>query len=342
MLTKKEIYNRLASFPGVYKQSDVQLRIRCFICGDSAKNENKKRLGIKIDIHDPDAPVVYNCFNCYAQGIFTASMVKEMGMDDPELEESIRALNKHALNDNGTKVNKYKNVKEIKVELPPLYNKPECINKVRYVFQRIGTQIDPIDFPSLRIVWSLKDFLYMNQISFESKKNIEFLDRDYVGFLSVHNEYIIFRDITEKNKMRWIKYNIFNVFDNTQGFYTMKGSLDLMDTDDIHIVITEGPFDLLSLRYNVFHNNISNKIMISSCNGSFLEPLLYYVRKGVVGGNVKIDCYQDNDTRLKFRDIREKLKPYILSNSNFTVYYNTMSKDFGVPKENIQIDIRRI
>ena len=70
-MNKQEIYNILASHPNVKVQNDIQLRTKCFLCGDSAKNPNKKRLGIKIDVHNPTEPILYQCFNCFQKGIFT-------------------------------------------------------------------------------------------------------------------------------------------------------------------------------------------------------------------------------------------------------------------------------
>ena len=57
-----------------------------------------------------------------------------------------------------------------------------------------------------------------------------------------------------------------------------------------------------------------------------------------VGSNIKIDCYQDNDTKINFKNMRNELKPYIVNNDNFSVLYNTMGKDFGVPSDKILID----
>lgn len=344
MLSKKEIYDRLASCPAIHKKSDIQLVTRCVLCGDSKKNQSKERLYIKVNIYDESEPIMYNCFNCFESGLLTTQIIQDIGIFDSELEDAIRIINKNAIHDDGTKVNRYKNIKEIKVELPPLHTDEKSLNKAKYLFSRIGKVINPEDYQSLRIVWNLREFLQVNDISIEDKDiwKIDMIDKDYIGFLSVHSEYIAFRDVTEDNKFRWIKYNIFDVVDSSHSFYTMKGAIDLLSMEDIHIVVTEGPLDLVSLRYNVFDNDIRNKIMISTCNGSFMNPIMYYIRKGFVGQNIKIDCYQDNDTRLNFKSIRSQLKPYIFENDNFTVYYNTLSKDFGVPKNKIQVDILNV
>ena len=337
-MTKQEIYDILKSTPGITATSNIQLVTRCFICGDSATNKNKKRLGIKIDVNNPSEPILYNCFNCNAFGVLTPEMINQMGVYNLDLTSSLVKLNNRALHDDGTKVNKYRNSKEIVVKYPPIKGDERTVRKLKYLYSRIGKVIPPEDFESLKIVLNLDEFLEINDIR-PTNNYVNEISKDYVGFLSVNNEFIIFRDITNQNKMRYIKYNVFGVKDNSNSFYAMRNSLDLIDTEPIYICITEGTFDALGVRYNVLDNNMHNRIMISACNSSFMNPILYYIKKGFVGENVFIECYQDNDTKLNFRNIRKELSPYLCNQSqNFKVFYNTLRKDFGYPKHEINID----
>lgn len=334
-MTKQDIYNTLSHSPNTRIVNHTELCTRCFICGDSSKNTNKKRLYLHIDVNNPREPILYHCFNCFAKGIFTADMLREMGVDDSESSTFIRRLNHDATKDDGSRVNKYKNTKEIQVELPPIKGDKKTLSKIKYLYDRIGYKIPPEDFNRLKIVFNIKEFLEFNKIPPNNIKHIDMLDEDYVGFLSTHNEYIIMRDITGMHTMRYIKYNIFNVVDNSQSFYTPRASLDLLTPDDIHIIVCEGPFDVLGIMYNIFNGDIANKIFVASCDGNFMNPILSFVRKGLVGDNIFIDCYQDNDTRLDFKKIKRELKVYT---PNITVYYNRLSKDFGVPREYIDRD----
>ena len=340
-MTKLEMLNILKSIPGVSYNGGIQLTMRCFLCGDSASNPNKKRLGFRVDYNNPKEPILYNCFNCGESGLVTPSMLHTLGIDDPEFDAAIRALNKNASSDDGTVVSKYKNNKEIQVVFPPLYNKPQVIDKIRYLYQRIGYHIPIEDFNNLKLIFSIKDFLEVNSLH-PTNEYVSILDRDYIGFLSTNNEYIILRDITNMNKMRYVKYNIFGVFDNTHSFYTMTNQFDLLTEDDIDIIVAEGTFDVLGIRYNVLNNDMRNKVIIASCTGTFEHVLKRYISKGLVGSNIKISCYMDNGSNLNYRHLRDEIKPYIMTDKNFTVYYNTKSKDFGVPKESICRDIYRI
>lgn len=336
-MVKQDIYDILSRLPTVKVQSDIQLRTKCFLCGDSKKNPNKKRLGIKIDIRNPLEPIMFQCFNCGATGVFTVDMLHQMGINDKEVDIGLRKLNRGVLHDSGTKINRYKNTKEISVKIPPLYNNEKTLRKIKYLWGRLSYKIPIEDFPKLKIVCNIQDFLDINGIR-PVNNYIQQLDADYIGFLSVMNEYLILRDITNTHNMRWVKYNLFQVLDNTQSFYTINNSINLLDSNDIHIDVSEGPMDILGVVYNILGGNIENHICISTCNGSFINPIKFFIRKGIVGSNIHINCYQDNDTKLNWSSVKNQLKPYIMYGQNFNVYYNTLSKDFGVPLSSTNID----
>lgn len=263
---KIEIEKYLLSLYPLVKGQSPNFRTRCILCGDSKKDPNKMRLGIKIDPNDNEMPIVYHCFNCNASGVLTNRMLKDISEGSLPVNINIDSVNKSIMDNGGnTKVNRFKNTKTIKVAIPPLYNDSNQIRKAKFIFDRIGKVINPEDFQSLKIIWSLNEFLNINKI----KPNSEYawiLDKDYVGFLSINNDFIIFRDITNSHKMRYVKYNIFGFYDNSKCFYATTGSLDLMTLEDIHIKIAEGPFDILSILYNLEDNDRKNKIYIASGN----------------------------------------------------------------------------
>ena len=107
IVTKRMIYATLKNMPGVHDSGNGQLRVRCIFCGDSATNINKKRLGIKMNLNDPDAPIVYNCFNggCGASGVVTPSMLHKLEVYEKDLDIRLRKLNNSVLKDDGTRIN---------------------------------------------------------------------------------------------------------------------------------------------------------------------------------------------------------------------------------------------
>lgn len=300
------------------------------------------RLGIKVDPSNPEEPVLYHCFNCERRGVLTNQMLQDIAGERASLINKINvdAINKEVLNSPGNiKTNRWKNTRTIKVIIPPLYKDANSIRKAKYIFDRIGKVIDPSEFAGLKIIWSLTQFLKENHIK-EQGKYGWLLEKDYVGFLSVNNDYIIFRDITGTHKMRYVKYNIFGFYDDSQCFYSIPSRVDLLSPQDIHIKIAEGTFDTLSILYNVEDNHRENTIYLSSSNADFYTPLLHYFQKGLVGSNIFVDIYKDNDSKINYTMLKRRLKPYLTTLGNTTVYYNGYpeEKDFGVPKEKIQVE----
>ena len=131
-MNKQEIYDIIKSLPEV-DGNGAQLRMRCFICGDSKKNRNKKRLGIKIDVNNPLEPILYNCFNCGEHGVITTDMLCDMGLAR-EVASEISQFNRGVVkSDTSSKVNKYKNYSPIPVIIPPPTKCDKTYNKIKYL-----------------------------------------------------------------------------------------------------------------------------------------------------------------------------------------------------------------
>lgn len=334
-MNNQDLFNIIASAPNTRVVNDRQIATRCFLCGDSAKNPYKKRLYIYFNPNDPTDYPTYYCFNCFDTGNFNVEMLHQMGIENKEADIYLRTIIKNSDMDNGSRVYKNHNRDDINVKLPPVKAERKTLLKIKYLYDRIGYKIPPEDFDRLKIVFNLREFLEFNNIR-PNHKSMDVLDRDYVGFLSTRNEYVILRDITNSNRFRYIKYNIFGNVDDTKCFYTTRASIDPIGQDDIHIVVAEGPMDVLGIIYNVFGGDIENKVFIATCDGTFKNPIIHFVRKGLVGSNIYIDAYIDTDTKMDLRQIKKDLKLFI---PNFTVYYNKLYKDFGVPKSQIDRDI---
>lgn len=338
---KEELRRYLINlYPAVKESGEHNFRTRCVLCGDSKKDPNKMRLGIKVDPDNIEEPIWFNCFNCGSSGILTNEMLRLI-TGNAHVTCSVDGINKQISNNNGnTKHNRFKNERVIQVTIPNLRNHPKYIRKAKYIFDRLGTKIHPEEFPSLKLIWSLKDFLNCNCIPPNKEFDINSLDEDYMGYLSVNNDFILFRDITDNHRFRHVKYNIFHFLDNTQCFYQIPTKIDLMTTDDIHVKIAEGPMDILSIFLNLTDSNRFNTIYLAASNGGFYTPLLHYFKKGVVGSNIHIDLYRDNDSKTNFKLLQKRLKPYVMDTHHIQGFYNAYEneKDFGVPLSRIQLE----
>jgi hypothetical protein len=145
----------------------------------------------------------------------------------------------------------------------------------------------------------------------------------------------VLRDITGHRQFRYIKFNIFGMESNAHSFFTVQNGVNTISQNPIRFVVAEGPFDILSIMYNIYGGITKDCIFMSTNHGAFYNPLLYYINKGLVGSNIYIDIYRDSDSIMDYELLRNQLKIYT---KNFAVYRNAIGKDFGVPKKEFQIE----
>lgn len=340
---KMGLYHYLASLPNVEEAADYWLYTRCVLCGDSKKNPNKKRLYICCDPTDPTEGVGYICFNCNATGILTRDMLDEItGGNSGDWSQTLRQINKQvSINSGSAKTNKFKNDRVMKVTFPPLKVADYQMKKYRYLVNRIGCIIQPDMFENLKIVWSLRDFLSENGLTFNDKCKIPpmVLEENFIGFCSVKNEYILFRNINPcEKKFRWYKYNIFQFTHDLSSQYTIRNSINPVTDCDVHIVVAEGVFDAISILYNIYDGVQGDNIFTATSNGAFENAIKHYITSGMIGSNVYVDCYVDNDSIYDYSKLRSRIEFYIGGPQHVRVFHNTKQKDFGFPKSEIEIE----
>ena len=102
---------------------------------------------------------------------------------------------------------------------------------------------------------------------------------------------------------------------------------------EINLVIAEGPFDIIGIK-EYFYKDDNDSIFIA-VNGKGYNPVLNRIsRLGFI--NLNINIYSDADVDM---DYYKQMKRYnsILMNNETRIYYNTIEKDYGIKKENIQL-----
>ena len=62
-----------------------------------------------------------------------------------------------------------------------------------------------------------------------------------------------------------------------------------------------------------------------------------YIMKGLVGSNIYVDMYLDNDTKYNFKELKKELSLFVKPN-HIKAFHNTKQKDFGYPMEDIDIE----
>lgn len=324
------------------KVHEGQYRIRCPFCGDSKKNLNEGHLYIKCDL-DNDNNIQYNCFKCNENsGHITKELLDLLGSPDNLINGF--SNNKKFMKNEKKKIN---DMIYFDFKIPEVNDK----SKLQYINDRLGIEFGIDDYGKMKVITSLYDFLCTNKIKYRPFNDyiMSMIQKDYVGFLTNGNSHILFRDITNKNKISWIKYPILKESMNNRVFYTLKTSegIDLFTQNDITINLSEGIFDALGIAYHFKY--LKPNTMNISVSGQYYESIiLYLIKIGLVGSNVVINIFADNDemfnkdkSKKSYRSSITYLKhsldiyKYLFKRINF--YKNTKSKDFGVKREDISL-----
>ena len=227
--------------------------------------------------------------------------------------------------------------------------------KADYIRDRIGLDIHYADAPNYRIIFSFADFIVANKMENMiniSTKYLNFIDSNYVGFLSLNKNCIIFRRVTNKGvvdngkykSLRYIKYIIDEKNIDPDTFYTIPTAFDIMTSTPINVHISEGPFDILSIMTNGVVNTEENNLFFAVCGFGYAGVIKNVIKLGTCPINLFI--YADNDksdTEIKYQVLSKKVGIYHYINE-MTIIRNSYpdEKDFGVPINRIKPSYKKI
>ena len=345
-MTNKEI--KLSMIDALYERGEwikqvnnVEYRTRCPYCGDSKKSMNTGHLYIHIN-PDDNFPMVWNCFRCNEHGVINKDFLSMMDINDINLKSSVTSLNKTS--DKIKAKEFYGGIKLIfnNFNLPTITN----YDKISYIENRLGITIDDSTTKDFKIITSLKDFLKENNIKTVTMdpRICRKLESHYIGFLSYGASYILFRDITDKEEIHWIKYPITNESRESKCFYSISQELDIFTKDTITINLAEGVLDILSCYSNLNYNN-PNTLNIAVCGKRYDTIINYLIELGLMGNNIQMNIFADNDSVFNKKadnptDInyfKRLFKKYKHLFGRVSIYYNIIGKDIGVSKDKIKL-----
>lgn len=336
---KLDIVDKLLSLPYSHRINNNQIALRCAFCGDSKKDPRKTRFYVQTNVNN-DTPMLYNCFNCGVSGILTPQVLKTFEIYDLSLSSNLLSMNK-SINKTFTKSMSMKdNRLNLKVPIPK--KTPYNIKKKKYIEDRLGREFSIQELIDLKTIFSLEQLLSVNKINevncFPNRANR--LNDDYIGFLTIDNGHIVYRDVTNSHKWRYDKYSIIQTLDTSKKFYTIPNKLDIVSNEPVYIHIAEGIFDILGVYYHILNQKQHNHIYIASCDSGFLTPLKYFIGKGFIGDNIHIELYSDNDHEPYFySNLYKEIKPWVKS---IDLFYNQKEKDYGIPKDRISLMKKKI
>lgn len=337
---KNEIIERLFG-RDIYtkKVNSIEYRTRCPFCGDS-NNINTGHLYLRINPND-NYPILYKCFKCDESGILRETMLNMLDIYDLNIKSELLTLNKTS--------DKFdKNINENNNLIFFDYIIPEnklYLNKINYIENRLGVKFSDNDLKDIKIITSLKEFLIENNIKTIQCSNsiAHTIEKDYVGFLSFGNSHILFRDITNTHKISWLKYPITEESKTSKVFYSISSNIDIYSNQDITINLAEGILDILSVKYNLGYNQTENIINIAVTGRHYDSTILYLIDMGLIGSNIKINIFSDNDSVFNkknknpttYQYFMKLLRNYKYLFKEINIYYNELEKDVGTTKDRI-------
>lgn len=331
-------------------------RIRCPFCGDSQSDLNDAHLYI----HNK-APFKYYCFKCSSYGVVNDNFLNRLIVNESSFEigqylnQKRKEYSKSSnIRTTGKKIHKYFS-KQTSFEI----SSDKYLYKLDYLNNRLGTNISKEDLSKFKIILNIQDFFNFNEIDIRNRffnKDLQKLffqlRENYIGFLSVDKNVIIFRNV-DPNCSKDERYNNFRVFltDDfvTKKTYTISNSIDIY-RPNYNIVITEGVIDILGVYHHLYKNenfDESNYIFLANNGKSYTTTLKYLNSLSLLDNNVTI--YSDTDVGINLYRKLKKNSPEFQMNP-ITVYYNRKEefidgekikyKDFGVTKDKIVLSTK--
>lgn len=339
--TEKYISFLLRNLPAAKVASGrTEVVCKCQYCPDS-RDPRHGHMYISIPKTESD-PSFHYCQKCHTGGIVDSRRLIEWGIYDQEIASTLGTINK-AAKVLGKTIGYDRVVYNFSNNV---WDHALAGWKVDYINWRLGTKFTLKDLLDEKIVFNLGEVLSYNNISEKTRHPniITQINDNFVGFLSFDNNFINFRRVCDEGIVyhtidkRYINYNIHNKKDNTEKFYVSPSQQNLALPIRIPIHIAEGPFDILSIKYNL--RNCSNGVY-AAISGSAYKGLLIHIINTLKMYYIEVHIYPDNDASgddYFMYDIKEFLKPY---GAPLFIHRNTSpgEKDFGVPSNRIKESI---
>ena len=330
----------LSRFPDAKTASGGrQVVLRCRFCGDSQKDKSARHLYIKVD---GDVPL-YKCFKCNTSGILNSSILQSFLHDYNENDIMIgKEIDKFVSNSK-------KEFRAVKNDVYNLFN-TALINeslaniKLNYLNQRLGLNLSISDCLNDKIVLNVMDFLQLNRINTFTRSNeiMDILQYNTLGFLSRNNSSIMTRSMSDTQLHPHLvdRYNSYTIFpcDSKYKFYTIPTMINLGSNIPVEIHIAEGPIDILSICYNLNHNNRYQQAYVSVNGSDYMKGIKYYLTEVGVS-NPLFHIYPDEDKVANMENIIYRLKSLCFP---VCIHRNVYpgEKDMGVPLNRINEDVR--
>ena len=266
-----------------------EVNCKCMYCDDQHAH-----MYVKIP-QTPNEASFYNCFRCPAQGIVTPDTLNEWNCYTDDMAV---ALINHNKNIKYVPITGTRDVRNLNWSY--VSNIDFAMPKLMYINQRLGLRNSISEFSNLKVCYNLKDILISNNIQelTRSPEDVEILNQYFVGFISLDNSFINLRRIVPKGIVperldkRYVNYNLFNKYDNTERFYTIPVTINVNSPERIKLHIAEGPLDCLSIYYNLRDKEPG---IYTAIAGNNYQGIVRHFILALGFHHLEIHLYPDND-----------------------------------------------
>ena len=314
--------------------------VQCWCPRCDYEGTSKPHLSVSVDV-GPTEPLLFKCFRatCDFKGVLTTDVLREMGCIDPD---TLNELHSHNLNV-GPYVEKTfeaRDARDIVISNVPRGNTRE---KLAYVSKRLGIAFEYDQLKELKIQLGLMEMLRVNDIRklAASTKQVRNLDVYCIGFVSMYNDYLICRDISQKmvTGRRYHTYRISGKADKSDTkVYSIPREIDLLDPRSDEINVAEGAFSIIGAYLNSgIRPERPNSLWLANCGSEYKNTILNTVKRyGLLKNRIAI--WSDSEIKVAYyRKLYGELKER-MDIRRFVVRYNSLDEDFGVPRNRIRTE----
>lgn len=319
---------------------------RCPFCGDS-RHLKSAHFYINLPNSD-DTPVMYHCKKCNVSGILNRNILRELGVEviDGDVLSDLISRHKKLSGNFIRGSHKNKSIAKFDTKYDRISISEMSEWKMKYINDRLGLNLSYQEMIDCKIILNLLDLFNDERNNWylhytRDKRIVQELNDSFLGFLGYNNGVINMRNlrpgkVSKYVDKRYVNYNLFPTerLEGTSKYYIIPTIIDTLNPEPVKIHIAEGPFDILSIFYNLYNGNKNNSIYASIGGKSYIN-LIKFLLCDIKIINAEIHIYFDND--VKNKEIEEII--YQLQHLNLDIYahWNRFEgeKDYGVPKSNI-------
>lgn len=274
--------------PNMYRDIGGEIMLHCPYCNDAQRTNASNHGHLYIAVESP----VFNCFRCDTSGTMIRLLV-ETGYNDSDVLDYIASFIKYKFIKNYSKMSLVRSEDLNKLYLNNIEktNRFKDKNKLNLFLNYIKERIGSVDYNLF--------FIYPDMVRIKGS------DLFCCCFNNSNNQFITSRVITATNNIRYK-----NSPENSLYYFQERDFSKYK-----RIVLTEGPFDIISLY--LYSNMFKDCLFISISGKKFLSELEKLITKFILIGNYEVNLVFDNDykkpniTLIQSRFLSQKFNPDI-------------------------------